>query len=158
MVPQIGPKIDPAIEDSSRESASASAADRGLAGVDGDPVATSAPGAIEPDADENVFQVLARQARTRTPTELWITTVGGALSAVLIWSQNPALSWLGAGFAATAAYGIWGLLDRAASGATSAVDTRQITGLRDFTAIAGGGAALWAVLDFMAKVLGNWQH
>ena len=131
--------------------------------ADQEPIAVEPPDEAESEADENVFQVLARQARTRTPRELGLTTLGGVLNAVLIGWQHPALSWLAAGCAAAAAYGAWGLLDRAAQTSMSSeeacADTvRQLLGVRDLTAVLGGGAALWAVLDFMAAALGNWHH
>jgi hypothetical protein len=106
----------------------------------------------EAATDENVFQVLGRQARTRTPHELWLTTGGALLSAGLVWWQHPALLWLAAGFLATAAYGAWGLLDRAAD------DTPAADKARNLVAVIGTGAALWAVLGFMAAALGGWRH
>ncbi len=113
--------------------------------------------------EENVFQVLADQARTRTTQELRATTLGGLISAGLLWWQHPALSWLAAGFAATAAYGVWGLLDRAArapskAGARDRGTTAQLTGLRDLTALLGTGAALWTLFGFMAAAFSNMHH
>jgi hypothetical protein len=128
------------------------------------PVAVSVSEALPADQDDgNVFHVLSEQARTRTTSQLWATTVGGLVSAGLLWWQHPSLSWLAAGFAATAAYGVWGLLDRAAhtrmrGAGTDQGATAPLTGLRNLAALAGVGAALWAVLDFMAAALGNWIH
>jgi hypothetical protein len=126
-----------------------------------EPIAALPPSERESGADENVFQILGRQARTRTPPELWTTTVGGLVG--LLWWEDPGLSWLGAACAATAAYGLWGLLDRAAhtrmgAAATCRGPIEQLIRLRDFTAVLGTGAALWAVLDFMASALSNWHH
>ena len=123
-------------------------------GVDSEPVAV---------LEENIFQVLAHQARTRTTQELRATTLGGLISGGLLWWQHPALSWLAAGFAATAAYGVWGLLDRAAqapstAGARDRGTTAQLTRLRDLTALLGTGAALWTLFDFMATAFSNWHH
>ena len=116
----------------------------------------------EEEEENNVFRVLAAQARTRSIAQLWVVVLGGAVDAGLFWWRHPMLTWLGAGCAAVAAYGAWGLLDRA-------IETRSIEpnapretltfeGLRDLAAIAGTAAALWAVLSFMAVALGNWNH
>ena len=114
------------------------------------------------DAD-NVFRTLGNHARTRSVMELWITTVVGAVDAGLLWWQHPLLSWVAAGCAAVAAYGAWGLLDRTASARQPATpDERgklaQLIGFRDLSAIFGTGAAVWAILSFMAAALGNWNH
>ena len=108
-------------------------------------------------ADENVFRALAREARARSLPQLWLTSVGGGLDAALLWWHYPRLSWLAAGCATIAAYGLWGLLDRAAEDATDSVSAK-IGGLRGVAAIVGTGTALWAVLGFMAAALGNWNH
>jgi hypothetical protein len=128
------------------------------------PVAGCVSESVRADRDDgNVFDVLSEQARTRTTSQLWTTAVGGSVSAGLLWWQHPSLSWLAAGFAATAAYGVWGLLDRAAEMAMDGAGsdqgtTARLTGLRHLVALAGVGAALWAVLGFMAAALGNWNH
>jgi hypothetical protein len=116
----------------------------------------------EIEADGNIFQVLACQARTRTTSELRLTAFGGLVNAILL-VPHPALSWLAAGFAATGAYGLWGLLDAAARRRLSTDESpratiKQLIGLRDLTAILGTGAALWAVLAFMAATFSNWHH
>jgi hypothetical protein len=142
----------------------------GEAGVD-EPldvtVNATEPPAIVSDAErnaDNVFRTLGNHARTRSVTELWITTVVGAVDAGLLWWQHPLLSWVAAGCAAMAAYGGWGLLDRAASTKQppATPDERGelafLTGLRDLAAIVGTGAAFWAILSFMAAALGNWNH
>ena len=113
--------------------------------------------------ENNVFRVLGAQARTRSVAQLWVATIGGAVDAGLLWSRHPMLGWLAAGCAAVAAYGIWGLLDRAIETRTTEPTTprgmlAQLDGLRDLTAIVGTAAALWAVLSFMAIALGNWNH
>ena len=113
---------------------------------------------------DNVFRTLGNHARTRSVAELWITTVVGAVDAGLLWWQHPLLSWVAAGCAAMAAYGGWGLLDRAAGARRQATspdgrgELAFLTGFRDVTAILGTGAALWAILSFMAAALGNWNH
>jgi len=113
--------------------------------------------------ENNVFRVLGTQARTRSVAQLWVAALGGAVDAALLWWRHPMLGWLAAGCAAVAAYGIWGLLDRAAETRTTEAGARpeavaHLSGLRDLTAIAGTIAALWAVLSFMAVALGNWNH
>ena len=114
------------------------------------------------DADTNVFRVLGAQARTRSIAQLWVAALGGAGDAALLWWRHPMLGWLAAGCAAAAAYGAWGLLDRAIetkrAGQTGPSETLGLEGLRDFVAIAGTAAALWAALSFMAVALGNWNH
>jgi hypothetical protein len=121
----------------------------------------SAPGEVE-KTESNVFQVLGEQARTRSVTQLWVAALGGAVDAVLLWSRHPMLGWIASGCAAVAAYGAWGLLDRAVQRRTSAVtpskETVGLTAFRDLAAILGTVAALWAVLNFMAVALGNWNH
>ena len=62
--------------------------------------------ALASDTDrntDNVFRTLGDPARTRSVTELWITTVVGAVDAGLLWWQHPLLSWVAAGCAAMAA-------------------------------------------------------
>lgn len=115
------------------------------------------------DEESNVFRVLGAQARTRSVAQLWVAALGGAVDAGLLWWRHPMLGWLAAGGAAVAAYGAWGLLDRAierrtADSAAQHEAVARLGGLRDLTAIAGTAAALWAVLSFMAVALGNWNH
>jgi len=125
-------------------------------GAPTEPVATSSG----EDEETNVFRVLGGQARTRSIAQLWVAFVGGAVDAGLIWWRHPMLIWLAAGCAAVAAYGAWGLLDRAIEArSTNEADlAHALDGLRDLTAIAGTAAALWAVLSFMAVAIGNWNH
>ena len=119
---------------------------------------------IDVEAEEsNVFRVLGAQARTRSVAQLWVAALGGAVDAGLLWWRHPMLGWLAAGCAAVAAYGIWGLLDRAietrtADPAVQHQTEARLGGLRGLTAIVGTAAALWAVLSFMAVALGNWNH
>ena len=119
---------------------------------------------IDLEAEEsNVFRVLGAQARTRSLAQLWVAAIGGVVDAGLLWWRHPMLIWLAAGCAAVAAYGAWGLLDRAVENRSDkATASRellaQLSALRDLTAIAGTGAAVWAVLSFMAVALGNWNH
>ena len=114
------------------------------------------------DEDTNVFRVLGAQARTRSIAQLWVVALGGAVDAGLLWWRHPMLTWLAAGCAAAAAYGAWGLLDRAMESRNTEPDAPRETlafeGLRDLAAIVGTAAALWAVLSFMAVALGNWNH
>lgn len=115
------------------------------------------------DQDNNVFRVLAAQARTRSLPQLWVAALGGAVDAWLLGWRHPMLGWLAAGCAAVAAYGAWGLLDRTIEAkSTEPLASRervgQLAALRDVTAVVGTAAALWAVLSFMAVALGNWNH
>ena len=113
--------------------------------------------------DDNIFQTLALEARTRTLPELLFTTLGGGLDAGFLAWQHPSLSWLAAGCATVAAYGLWGILDRATQVAENRADPNrrhvmELAGVRDLTAIAGTGMGVWTVLSFMAAALANWQH
>jgi hypothetical protein len=110
---------------------------------------------------ETVFTVLAAQARSRSRAGLWTTTIGGGLNAGLIAWQYPSLSWLAAGCVAVAAYGSWGLIDRAieirserSSNADVAADA--LPDLRLLVALVGTGAGLVAALRFMMWALGAW--
>src|SRR4051794_9413390 len=67
------------------------------------------------EREENVFAVLARQARGRTTSELRTTAVGCAVNATLLLVYHPSLSWIAAAFGAASAYGVWGLADRLGS-------------------------------------------
>jgi hypothetical protein len=121
------------------------------------------PGEPGSEGHDNLFQVLSHRARTRTRPELWLTAVFGLLNALLLSWRYPAFSWVAAGCAATGAYGVWGLLDRAARTRMSTEEPcratiQQLIGLRDLTAVAGTVAALWAVLALTATALGNWVH
>lgn len=115
------------------------------------------------DLGENVFQVLARNARGRSRVELRATALACGVNAAFIWWRHPGLSWLAAGLTAGAAYAIWGLLDRGSMDADAVgISARgRAAALRDvqpLVVIAGTGAALWSLLAFMAAALGGWQH
>jgi hypothetical protein len=112
------------------------------------------------DSRENVFTTLRDHARSRTTAALWSTGIGAALNAGFVLWQHPSLSWLAAGFVATAAYGAWGLLDRAILARATrqremANPTDSLPEIRGFVAVIGVGAALWAALGFMAAALGS---
>lgn len=114
------------------------------------------------DDGENLFTVLGNQARSRSRSALWTTAIGSAVNAGLVLWQYPSFSWLAAGFVATAAYGAWGLVDRAiVAKMDESHDTpgapNALPEMRGLIAIVGTGAALWAVLGFMAAALGNWH-
>src|SRR5581483_10153580 len=70
-------------------------------------------GTARDELEETLPDVLATQARGRASAELWTTAIGGVMNATLIGLQFPRFYWLAAGFAAVAAYGSWGLADRA---------------------------------------------
>jgi hypothetical protein len=113
--------------------------------------------------DESLFVILARNARERSPMELWTTAIGGIVNTAFIWWRFPALHWLAAGFGAVAAYGIGGLCERllaarSASEAGSRWHDRALVALRSIAVVGGTSAAALAVLGFMAAALKGWQH
>jgi hypothetical protein len=110
---------------------------------------------------DNVFAVLAQRASERRPAELWGTAVAGTVNAVFVFTQHPALHWLGAGFAAAAAYGIWGLTNRAIVTPRTRLSNVQLDllrGVRGMMVPIGVISALAAVGSFMAVALGGWIH
>ena len=120
------------------------------------------PAPTHAGARENVFTVLADQARARSRAGLWTTALGGAANAGLVWRQYPTLSWLVAGCVATAAYGAWGLLDRAGAAnevrpGDAGATPDALPEMRRLVAVVGTGAAVWAVVGFMSAALGNWH-
>jgi hypothetical protein len=122
---------------------------------------TAASGSVS--SGDNVFDVLARHASERSPAELWTGAVGGFVSAAFILAQHPRLHWLGAGFAAVAAYGIWGLADRAlerrdAEGRTGAAANAVLSIVRVVAIPAGIVSAILAVGSFMAAAFAGWIH
>jgi hypothetical protein len=113
--------------------------------------------------DESLFVILARNARERSPMELWTTAVGGIVNTAFIWWRFPALHWLAAGFGAVAAYGIGGLCERLlaarrADDESSRLRKPLLLTIRSIALAGGLGAAALAVLGFMAAALGGWQH
>lgn len=109
---------------------------------------------------ETLHAVLAAQARQRSASELWTTAIGGATNASLLWLQFPSLHWLAAGFAAVAAYGAWGLLDRSISVRELYYDDTPrrvalLRFLRGLTAGAGWIAAVAAVVQFTNAAVGG---
>jgi hypothetical protein len=112
-------------------------------------------------ASDTVFAVLAQRASERRPAELWGTAVAGVVNAVFVFTQHPALHWLGAGFATAAAYGVWGLANRAIvmhGTRPSRVTLDLLRGLRGMMVPIGVVSALAAVGSFMAVALGGWIH
>jgi hypothetical protein len=112
--------------------------------------------------DESLFVILARNARERSPMELWTTAVGGVVNTAFIWWQFPALRWVAAGFAAVAAYGIGGLSERLLAARAGDEDAgwreKALVAVRTIALAGGIAAAAGAVLGFMAAALGGWQH
>jgi hypothetical protein len=118
-----------------------------------------------PDTDlgENVFQVLARNARGRSRVELRATAFACGVNAGFLWWSHPSLSWLASGFTAGAAYALWGLLDRASTdadvkGIVARGRAAMLREVQPLLVIAGTSAAFWALFRFMAAALGGWQH
>jgi hypothetical protein len=109
---------------------------------------------------ETLHEVLAAQARDRTRLELWAGALVGGANAALIWVRFPSLHWLAAGFAATAFYGAWGLIDRKVTDIdASSISTRLsriLIRLPRFAAGAlGWAAALFAIGAFLTAALGG---
>ena len=112
---------------------------------------------------ENVFTVLAAQARSRSRAGLWTTAIGGVINAGLVFWQYPSLSWLAAGCIAVAAYGGWGLIDRAIAAqferpGEANIPEDSLPEMRALVAAVGTGAALVAVVTFLMKALGGWNR
>jgi len=111
--------------------------------------------------DESLFVILARNARERSPMELWTTAVGGIVNTAFIWYRFPTLHWVAAGFGAVAAYGIGGLCERLLA-ARASDDARWrkplLVSVRTIAVVGGLAAAALAVYGFMAAALGGWQH
>ena|SRR5579885_1916455 len=108
---------------------------------------------------ETVNAVLAEQARGHTSGTLWRTALGGAMNAILVWTQFPSMQWLASGFTAVAAYGLWGLIDARIREVETGVARGNVVfarGLRVFTAIGGWTAALFAVVAFMRFLVRGW--
>jgi hypothetical protein len=125
--------------------------------------AESSPTLVSTAQTDNVFSVLAQQAAGRTRAELWMTTVGGSINATLIWWQYPGIWWLGAGFCAVAAYGLWGLADHAMNERMpgiqqSTLKNDLIVGARGLAVPLGVVSAILAVGGFMGAALGGWNH
>ena len=112
------------------------------------------------DDRETVNAVLAEQARSRPAPELWRTTIGGGVNALLLWTQFPSLHWLASGFAAVAAYGLWGLLDHYVgylefkNGQVAERAVARV--LRACMGVSGWAAALFAVVTFMTFLVHGW--
>ena len=106
---------------------------------------------VEP---ETINTVLAAQARSRTAIERWAGTLVGAANAALIWARFPSVHWLAAGFAATAAYGLWGLADRKLDALLASPDsTRLSRGLmKALRVVAGTSGWAWALFAIAAFV------
>ena len=117
------------------------------------------PSASDVDADEgNLFLFLAEQARERSGVALTMTAVGGLGDMALLWRNYPGLHWLSSAFAVVAAYGVWGLTDRArarvrAGEPLAGVRYLALTLLRAVTIPVGILAALATVAGFMAVSL-----
>jgi hypothetical protein len=114
-------------------------------------------------SDESLFVILARNARDRSPVELWTTALGGIVNTAFIWWRFPALHWVAAGFGAVAAYGIGGLCERLLAARTNDDSSARwrkplLVTVRSIAVVGGLGAAALAVFGFMAAALGGWQH
>ena len=124
---------------------------------------TTAPAPSVQEREENVFDVLARQARRRSTSELRTTAVGCAFNAMLLVVYHPSLTWLASAFAAASAYGVWGLSDRLRlieeeKESPNRATLRFLRVMRLGASVGGSAAALWAAFRLMAAALGGWQH
>jgi hypothetical protein len=115
----------------------------------------------ESQISDNVFVVLAQRASERSPAELWTTAIGGSVNAVVVFARHPHLHWLGAGFVAAAAYGVWGLTNRAIvtrSTHIARIRLDLLRGVRGMMVPIGIVSAIVAVGSFMGVALGGWIH
>jgi hypothetical protein len=121
------------------------------------PVANTADTDTSTD-DANVFALLADQARDHNRSGLWMTAIGGAVNTALVWVNFPGVHWLASAFAATAAYGLWGLADRERDlvkrdAPLAGLRYTLLSTLRAASIPAGVIAALAALAGFMAVAL-----
>lgn len=90
----------------------------------------------------------------------WTSAIGGGINTALIWAHFPSFHWLAGGFAAVAAYGIWGLLDRQLSilylqNTEEPTARRFLVLTRGAAAVGGWAAAAFAVASFLTAALGG---
>ena len=116
------------------------------------------PGAV--DDEETIHHVLATRARTHSASELWMTAVGGVMNSILLWTRFPRLHWLASGFAAVAAYGAWGLVDRVMNVPRlekdySREETRFLGAMCVLIGVIGWAATLFAVASFITALEGG---
>jgi hypothetical protein len=109
---------------------------------------------------ESLHDVLATQARDRTPLELAAGALVGAVNAAVIWLRFPSAHWLAAGFASTMSYALWGLADRKLARLDQRSDatrfSRSLMRVARFAAGAAGWiAALFAIGAFLSVALGG---
>lgn len=109
---------------------------------------------------ETLHEVLASQAHERTKLELWAGAIVGGANAALIWPRFPSLHWLAAGFAATAFYGAWGLIDRTVTDADTSPTSTRISRMllrvpRFVAGVLGWASALFAIAAFLTAALGG---
>jgi hypothetical protein len=111
-------------------------------------------GPAERTEPETIHSVLAAQARSRSAIELWAGTVVGAANAALIWMRFPSAHWLAAGFAATAAYGLWGLADRKLDALLATPDSTRLSRalMKMLRVVAGTSGWAWALFAIAAFV------
>lgn len=105
-----------------------------------------------------VFSVLAAHARGTPSGPLAAATLFGVLDAIMIGRAHPALWWLAAGFVSLAAYGGWGLADRALASGKVGRRRTALSALRATAIALGCAAALAVVLGLMRSALGGWIH
>ena len=130
-----------------------------------DEIQTTEEAAIARVEPPDTFTVLAEQARSRTNWELGGTAIGSSVTSIFVWLGHPRLHWLAAGFAATAAYALWGLADRASEtrpyvdGIENDTDAVLLR-MAKLVAVSGGVlAAFITIFVLMAEMWGvGWRH
>jgi len=109
---------------------------------------------------ETLHEVLASQARDRTRLELSAGALVGGANAALIWVRFPSLHWLAAGFAATAFYGVWCLIDRQVTDIDASPEKSRFSRIlirvpRFAVGALGWASALFAIGAFLTAALGG---
>ncbi|MGI9076501.1 MAG: hypothetical protein ACR2G6_04095 [Gemmatimonadaceae bacterium] len=114
----------------------------------------NAPSPLKP----TVFSVLAAHARESSLAALGATVLVGTGGAITIASTEPALWWLAAGFVTLAAYGGWGLADRALGRGKVGWQRLPLRAVRAVAVVLGCTAAPAVLLGLMRWALGGWFH
>jgi len=106
--------------------------------------------------DATVFDVLAGQARGAPSGRLWAATAVGSFDAVVLGVAHPGLWWVAAASVCLAAYGCWGLADRALARDGGHEMRGSLRFARGAAAVVGVVSAIGAVLGLMGAALGGW--
>ncbi|MEJ7813175.1 MAG: hypothetical protein WKG32_22385 [Gemmatimonadaceae bacterium] len=106
--------------------------------------------------DATVFDVLAGQARAAPSGRLWAATAVGTFDAVVLGVAHPGLWWVAAASVCLAAYGGWGLADRALARDGEHEMRGSLRLARGAAAVVGVISAIGTVLGLMGAALGGW--